>query len=79
MSFLGQVLIFSVRGCPFCARCKKLFVGLEIPFVEVDLEKYPERRREAQRLSGRRSVPQIFFNERHIGGYDDLQKLVRAS
>ena len=76
MPFLGQVLIFSVKGCPFCARCRKLFVDLEIPFVEVDLEKYPERRSEVQRLSGRRSVPQIFFNARHIGGYDDVQKLV---
>lgn len=75
MTFLGQVLIFSVKGCPFCARCKKLFVDLQIPFVEVDLEKYPERRSEVQSLSGRRSVPQIFFNERHIGGYSELQKL----
>lgn len=75
MPFLGRVLIFSIRGCPFCTRCKKLFVDLEIPFVEVDLEKYPERRSEAQRLTGRRSVPQVFFNERYIGSYDDLQKL----
>ncbi len=79
MVFLGQVLIFSITGCPFCARAKKLLNDLDVPFVEVNLEKYPERRYEMQEKTGRRTVPQIFFNAKHIGGYDDLKKQVSPS
>ena len=75
--FLGRVLLFTITGCPFCARAKKLLSDLQVPFVVVDLEKYAERRYEMQERTGRRSVPQIFFNNKHIGGYDDLKKLVR--
>ena len=76
MVFLGQVLVFSITGCPFCARAKRLLSDLEIPFVDVNLEKFPERRYEMQEKTGRRTVPQVFFNSMHIGGYDDLKKLV---
>lgn len=76
MVFLGQVLVFSITGCPFCARAKSLLNDLQVPFVEVNLEKHPERRYEMQEKTGRRTVPQIFFNSKHIGGYDDLKKLV---
>lgn len=79
MVFLGQVLLFSITGCPFCARTKKMLTDLQVPFVDVNLEKYPERRYEMQERTGRRTVPQIFFNSKHIGGYDDIKKLVRHS
>ena len=49
----------------------------QVPFVEVNLDHYPDRRYEMQEKTGRRTVPQIFFNSRHIGGFDDLKKLVR--
>ena len=68
--------MFSITGCPFCARAKRLLTELEVPFVFVNLEKYPDRRYEMQERTGRRTVPQIFFNAKHIGGYDDLKKLV---
>jgi len=77
MVFLGQVLLFSITGCPFCARTKKLLTELQVPYFDVNLEKYPERRYEMQERTGRRTVPQIFFNSKHIGGYDDIKKLVR--
>ena len=75
--FLGQVLLFSITGCPFCARTKKLLTELQVPYMDVNLEKYPERRYEMQERTGRRTVPQVFFNSKHIGGYDDIKKLVR--
>ena len=68
--------MFSITGCPFCARAKRLLTDIEVPFVDVNLEKFPERRYEMQEKTGRRTVPQIFFNAMHIGGYDDLKKLV---
>ena len=76
MVFLGQVLVFSIPTCPFCRRAKKLLGDLEVPYVNVNLEKYNERRYEMEEKTGRRTVPQIFFNSKHIGGYDDLKKLV---
>ena len=56
-----------------------MLTDLQVPFVDVNLEKYPERRYEMQERTGRRTVPQIFFNSKHIGGYDDIKKLVRYS
>ena len=76
MVFLGQVLVFSISTCPFCRRAKKYLSDLQVPYVDVNLEKYPERRYEMEEKTGRRTVPQIFFNSKHIGGYDDLKKLV---
>lgn len=76
MVFLGQILVFSITGCPFCARAKRFLTELQVPFIEVNLEKFPERRYEMQERTGRRTVPQIFFNAKHIGGYDNLKKLV---
>ena len=78
MVFLGQVLLFSITGCPFCARAKKMLTDMQVPYADINLEKYPERRYEMQERTGRRTVPQIFFNSKHIGGFDDLKKLVRA-
>ncbi len=78
MVFLGRVLLFSISGCPFCRRAKKLLSDLDVPYVDVNLEKHPQRRYEMQERTGRRTVPQVFFNNKHIGGYDDLKKLVRG-
>ena len=44
--------------------------------MDVNLDHYPERRHEMQERTGRRTVPQIFFNSKHIGGFEDLKKLV---
>lgn len=74
--FKGRVLIFSIPTCRFCKRAKSLLSELAVPYHDVNLERYPERRQEAQERTGRRSVPQIFFNDQHIGGYDELKKAV---
>jgi len=49
-----------------------------VPFEEIDVEAQPEQREEMIRRSGRRTVPQIFIGERHIGGCDDLHALDAA-
>lgn len=79
MSYAGRVTVFSITGCPFCQRVKKLLYDEHVPFIDVNLDKYPERRHEMQDRSGKRTVPQIFFNSTHIGGCDDLMKLVSLS
>ena len=73
----GRVIIFSITGCPFCMRAKDKMQKLGIDYIDINLDNYPERRAEAKERSGRNTVPQIFFNNRHIGGFDDFDKLVR--
>ena len=79
MSLAGRVVVFSITGCAFCKRAKKVLTDENIPFTDINLDKYPDRRQEMQDRSGRRTVPQIFFNSTHVGGCDDLIKLVGLS
>lgn len=75
---MPKVLMYATAACPFCQSAERLLVakGAQIDKIRVDLE--PERRAEMQQRSGRRTVPQIWIGERHIGGCDDLYALERA-
>jgi len=73
-----KVLMYCTSACPFCHAAERLLVekGVKIDMVRVDLE--PARRAEMmQKSGGRRTVPQIWIGERHIGGCDDLYDLER--
>ena len=74
---MPAVLMYCTAACPFCQSAERLLVekGATIEKVRVDLE--PERRGEMTQRSGRRTVPQIWIGERHIGGCDDLYALDR--
>ena len=69
--------MYCTAACPFCQAAERLLVekGVKIDKVRVDLQ--PARREEMQQKSGRRTVPQIWIGERHIGGCDDLYDLER--
>ncbi len=73
-----KVLMYATAACPFCQSAERLLLekGAQIDKIRVDLQ--PERRAEMQKKSGRRTVPQIWIGERHIGGCDDLYALERA-
>jgi glutaredoxin 3 len=75
---LAKVLMYLTAACPFCQSADRLLreKGAEVERVRVDLE--PARRAEMTRKSGRRTVPQIWIGERHVGGCDDLYALERA-
>ena len=74
---MPRVLMYCTAACPFCQSAERLLVekGVQIEKVRVDLQ--PARRAEMQQKSGRRTVPQIWIGERHIGGCDDLYDLDR--
>jgi glutaredoxin 3 len=74
---VAKVLMYLTAACPFCQSADRLLQqkGAEVERIRVDLE--PARRAEMQRKSGRRTVPQIWIGERHIGGCDDLYALDR--
>ena len=72
-----QVTIYSTRFCVFCVRAKRLLNKKGIEFREIRIDNNRQLRKEMERLSGRSTVPQIFFDEQHIGGYDDMAALDR--
>jgi thioredoxin reductase (NADPH) len=75
---MPDVLIYTRSTCPFCQRAKRLLSSKGQRFTEIDVDLHPERREEMIRRSGRRTVPQIWIGERHVGGCDDLQALEAA-
>jgi len=75
---MNRVLMYSTGVCPYCLRAEALLKarGVEaIEKVRVDLE--PARRDEMVARTGRRTVPQIFIGDTHVGGFDDLSMLDR--
>lgn len=71
-----KVEIYTWRTCPFCIRAKSLLSSKGVEFTEYSIDgDEAARRKMAQRAHGRRSVPQIFINDQHIGGCDDLYDL----
>ena len=71
----APVLMYCTAACPFCRSAERLLLekGAQIEKIRVDLE--PARRAEMMQKSGRRTVPQIWIGERHVGGCDDLYAL----
>ena len=73
------IMMYSTAVCPFCVQAERFLRArgvAEIAKVRVDLE--PARRQEMMEKTGRRTVPQIYIGDRHVGGYDDLVALDRA-
>jgi glutaredoxin 3 len=76
---MAPIMMYSTAICPFCVQAERLLRAkgvADIAKVRVDLE--PARRQEMMEKTGRRTVPQIYIGERHVGGYDDLVALDRA-
>jgi glutaredoxin 3 len=76
---VAAVLIYCTAACPYCEAAERLLADkgvADLTRIRVDLE--PSRRAEMDTKSGRRTVPQIWIGDRHVGGYDDLFELERA-
>ena len=70
-----KILVYSSMLCPYCFAAKKLLKKLNIDFEEVLVDNDPKIKNQMIKLSnGRVTVPQVFFGENHIGGYDDLKR-----
>jgi glutaredoxin 3 len=70
-----KVIMYTTSWCPYCARAKELLERKGVGLEEIDVDARPEARREMMARSGRRTVPQIFIGEKHVGGCDDLYDL----
>jgi glutaredoxin 3 len=72
----AKVEIYTWRTCPFCIRAKQLLVNKGVNFTEYSIDgDEAARNKMALRSNGRRSLPQIFINDRHVGGCDDIHAL----
>lgn len=69
---MGRVTIFGSDECPHCTRAKGGLRARDIPFIEIDLIQHPYRRNDMLSLTNEYSIPQVFINEKHIGGADEL-------
>jgi glutaredoxin 3 len=76
---MPKVYVYATGVCPYCVMAERLLRSkgvVEIEKIRVDLE--PARRTEMTERTGRRTVPQIYIGERHVGGFDELSALDRA-
>ncbi|MDO9151389.1 MAG: glutaredoxin 3 [Methylotenera sp.] len=73
---MANILMYTSAVCPYCINAERLLTSKgvkEINKIRIDLQ--PERRDEMMQKTGRRTVPQIYIDDRHIGGFDDLRAL----
>ncbi len=76
---MAQIEIYSTPMCPYCDRAKNLLKRKGAAYTEINLWEEESRREEmVKRAGGRMTVPQIFIDDEHIGGFDDLYALDRA-
>jgi len=72
---MPKVEIYSTGSCPYCVRARNLLEKKGIGYTEYRVDLKPEPRPEMAQRSSRTSVPQIFIDDRHIGGCDDMYEL----
>jgi glutaredoxin 3 len=74
---MSKVEIYTTNWCPYCSAAKALLADKGVAYEEIDVSDPQIRERMTERAHGRRTVPQIFIGETHVGGYDDLRALER--
>jgi glutaredoxin 3 len=74
-----DIVMYSTGWCPYCVRARALLERKGLPFREIKLDENPaDRDVMLARSGGRRTVPQIFIGDHHVGGFDDLYALDKA-
>lgn len=72
----ASVRMYSTHICPYCMRAENLLKQRGVATIEkIFIDRHPELMQEMMRITGRRTVPQIFIGDHHVGGYDDLAEL----
>ncbi|GAB4381840.1 glutaredoxin 3 [Albidovulum sp.] len=76
---MPRIEIYSTPFCPYCLAAKRLLDGKGVRYHDTDVSRAPELRQEMMtRANGRYTVPQIFINGQHVGGFDELNALERS-
>lgn len=74
---MPEITIYTTSTCPYCVRAKQLFDRKGIEYKEINAEDEAVRDAMITKAGGRRTVPQIFIGDHHVGGCDDLYALDR--
>jgi len=74
---LNNETLYTTDTCPYCRSAKSLLASKGVTMHEINIQREAGKLEEMMERSGRRSVPQIFIGDAHIGGFDDLAKLDR--
>ncbi len=72
---MANVIMYSSQLCPFCTRAKHLLDSKGVAYQHIDVDADPELRLEMMQKSGQRTVPQIWINDEHVGGFTDMYEL----
>jgi glutaredoxin 3 len=76
---VAKVEVYTTTFCPYCVRAKSLLKSKGVPFTEIDVtDDAPLREKMVELSGGRRTVPEIFINDKIVGGYDELKALEDA-
>lgn len=74
---MPKITVYSTAVCPYCVAAKNLITKRGYSYEEVRIDTDPEQRQRMMELSKRRSVPQIFIGDHHVGGFDELSAMDR--
>ncbi|MEF3075308.1 glutaredoxin 3 [Methylobacter sp. Wu1] len=72
---MPEILIYTSTFCPYCVMAKRLLDKKGVRYTELNVDKQPGLREEMMRKTQRRTVPQIYIGDYHVGGFDDLYTL----
>ena len=75
---MKQIEVYSGNNCPWCIRAKALLESRGLAYEEINISTQTDRAAEMVQRSGRRTIPQIFIDREHIGGFDELSQLNRT-
>ncbi len=73
-----KIVMYATGWCPYCRMAQRLLEDKRVAFETIRVDHEPQRRVEMMERTGRRTVPQIYIGDYHVGGYDDLSGLDRA-
>lgn len=74
----ASIVMYSRATCPYCLAARRLLKNKQLEWSEISIDEEPHRRDEMIERSGRRTVPQIFVGDHHVGGFDDLNAMDKA-
>ena len=75
---VAEVVMYCTAFCPYCVMAERLLAAKGVAPRKIRVDRDPAARAEMERLSGRRTVPQVFVGRRHLGGFTDLARLAQA-
>jgi len=75
---MPEILIYTADRCPYCVMAKRLLDKKQATYIEINVDAKAGMREELMRKTKRRTVPQIYIGDLHVGGFDDLYALEQA-